>query len=444
MLGFITWRLCPLILLLTLCSASAKPRRVATRIPKRPPPRRLVEHDPKWDHRWIKRDAPVVWATSTHDSSTVSYAISSAISRGPSSVHVSGGGSVFSSAGSGSPASFVNALDGQSASASASASGGSSADPSTSTGPLVSASLSTSAASSGISSGISASTSGSASQSQSLSSSLPSASASASASASSAANSSQLSGEGWHFPYTALWNGTAPNLEDVKQVRLANCWQPATSIALVYIAPEWVSHLITYSDGEPMAGESDPSNLYASVTLWNPNNGWSYQFPVNIYNESTTEDFPGGVWWHSALSQGLAGMAQMTPIVGMNSDGTYTQTNGSPAYALAMMTGRKVDYYTFDDYPSVDDFYEALSKASSTPVILATKYTTDPSVDPPLTANHDYAILSTSDKGAQGRYVNVRNPWGKYETFHVEAIYYNFSYLYMMEDQSELIWQGSQ
>ena len=286
----------------------------------------------------------------------------------------------------------------------------------------------------------------------------PSASGSATGSAAASASGAAPSlGPGWHFSNEVLWNGTGPDMTDVQQGestnllkvdlplmartgKIANCWEPASAIAIVNLFPEWIANLITYPDGTKMAGQSNPASSDVLVTLWNPNNGWIYTFGgINIYNESTTDDFPGQQWWHSALSQGYQRMAEMTPIFGMNSDGTWTQENGSPAYPMAMMTGRSITYQTIADYDSLDDFFTDLTKGSKTPIALSSAFTVN-ATTPAITANHDYAVLGTSTDGGGQRWVKLRNPWGTTETFKVEDLKANFYYLYMFDDQSPLVW----
>ena len=217
---------------------------------------------------------------------------------------------------------------------------------------------------------------------------------------------------------------------------------PAASIAVVYNSPEWISNLFTHTDGTPMVGQSYPTESEVLVQLWNPSNGWRYQFPVNIYNESTTEDYPGGNWWHSALSQAFQGMGQMTDILGINSDGSWHQRVGAPNYAIAMLTGRYTDYYYIrSDIPTPGALFAACANATSTPIVIAS----NPSVgntNPQIIGNHDYAVMSVTDKGQAGQFVNVRNPWGSYETFSVQDLFANCYFLYMMADQSPLVWQG--
>ena len=189
-----------------------------------------------------------------------------------------------------------------------------------------------------------------------------------------------------------------------------------------------------------MAGRANPSSSEVLVTLWNPNNGWIYTFGgINIYNESTTEDFPGQNWWHSALTQGYQRMAQMTPIFGMNSDGTWTQQNGSPAYPMAMMTGRAVTYQTISQYATLNDLYADCAKGNSTPIAMSTSYTVK-TTTPQLTANHDYAVIGASTDGSGQQWINTRNPWGTDQSFMIEDISANCYLLYMLEDQSPLVW----
>ncbi|ORY31391.1 hypothetical protein BCR39DRAFT_587491 [Naematelia encephala] len=182
---------------------------------------------------------------------------------------------------------------------------------------------------------------------------------------------------GQHYPYTALWNGTQPELTDPRQKDILDCWFAAASIATVYVSPESIKHLFYFPNGTSMGDfpYPNPSSDNVTVTLFHPTTYQPYNFTASIMSESWSEDHPGGCWWNSALTQAALQFSAVngTGVVpGILANGSFDNGGGSASTGMTIFTGLPSATEYAQNYASLDDFFNDLSKSPHTPVVVGT------------------------------------------------------------------------
>ncbi|RXK38572.1 hypothetical protein M231_04205 [Tremella mesenterica] len=228
---------------------------------------------------------------------------------------------------------------------------------------------------------------------------------------------------GSKFTNTTLWQGV-PSVYDVRQVSVLDCWLPAVTLSVLFASPSFVQSLYFYTNGTSLYTLSSPSPAAPEVyvKVFNPTTLSPVFELVSIANESTTEDVPNGVWWHSALTQAIQLLGTQMSIPGIASDGSIISMEGNSEIALSVYTGKKTVMALTKGMTS-DDFFQMLSHAPNSPIVLATVDTPTVTV-PPVGNNHAYAVMNTTDWGG-GRNVTCRNPWGSWVNFRLEDIMVN-------------------
>ena len=227
-------------------------------------------------------------------------------------------------------------------------------------------------------------------------------------------------------------------LEDI-----GNCWWDAASIAVVRISPWWIENLFYWPGGGPtLAGEDNPASNTVNVTIFDPYTYSPRNFTATIFNESTSEDNPGGCWWHSALSQGILELGDVEDIYGVNPNETWTLNTGSASLALAAMTGYPAMANQVSDYTDQDAFYNDLVKADTTPIVLSSNEQVGSTIPSQLAPTHDYAVMNATTLPNGTRGATLKNPWGDYEGYQLQSLMENCFYLHHLTEWNELNWPG--
>ena len=136
-------------------------------------------------------------------------------------------------------------------------------------------------------------------------------------------------------------------------------------------------------------------------------------------------------------------MAQINPIEGFNTDGSFNQANGSSAYTMAMLTGKPVTSWQVTNPATpelLDQYYSIMSNGTFSPVVISTiaDDAIQPSV-PPIVGDHSYAVFNVTNNGGN-RSVTARNPWGATDTFQLEDIYANTFEVNYLTNRDTLVW----
>ena len=209
------------------------------------------------------------------------------------------------------------------------------------------------------------------------------------------------------------------------------------------LSPWWVENLFYWPNGGPtLAGEDNPASNTVDVTIFDPYNYTMHNFTATIFNESTTEDNPGGCWWHSALSQGLLELGSVENTYGVNSDETWFSNSGSAALALAALTGYPAISNQIANYPDEDAFFYDLLKANTTPIVLSSNEQVKTTLPSQIAPTHDYAVMNATTLPNGTRGVTVKNPWGDFEGYQLQSLVDNCFYLYHLTEWNELSWPG--
>ena len=231
---------------------------------------------------------------------------------------------------------------------------------------------------------------------------------------------------------------------------MLDCWLPAVTLSILFASNSFVQSLFFYTNGTallPAQSESDPqaqaatfpamepsTNLTFAATspaapevlikVWDPSDLSAPKFfTASLVNESSTEDYPGGVWWHSALTQGILLLGTTTSIPGVFPNGTIEGMTGDASAALTVFSGKEAMTDTVDSM-SQDEFFEKCQKAPETPVVLVT-IDNPQTVSPPVGDNHAYAVINATVNADGTRWVNCRNPWGAWVGWEVGDIMEN-------------------
>ncbi|KAK8858450.1 hypothetical protein IAR55_002677 [Kwoniella newhampshirensis] len=247
--------------------------------------------------------------------------------------------------------------------------------------------------------------------------------------------------------YLGLWNESGPDVRDVKQVSVLNCWADASALAVLIASTDWMENLFHYGNGAPMVNTSWPQDASVQVTLWNPNDLAAPPTvqTASVYNKSTTEDHPDGNWWHDAISQSLLSIGTRYPYPGViASNGTWDPNRGSAEYGLSILTGYPTSSKLRANYSDVDEFFDDLSKArGGTPVIFNT---VDEKVikrsTPMMGWGHDYAVYNGTDLGNGTRLVYARNSWGETDGFDLQTVWENTYQIIHLKEWNVLQWPG--
>jgi hypothetical protein len=229
----------------------------------------------------------------------------------------------------------------------------------------------------------------------------------------------------------------------VLSVKVLDCWLVAASLAVVITSPSWVENMYYFPNGSSMANLSYPSSDLAVVTVFDPTSYVAHNFTTTIANESTTEDDPGGVWWHSAMTQALQLLGTVTYVDGITSSGGIDPNGGSGYLALSALTGYPAIRRATTNYTSSDEFFSDCSKGYWTPVVLSTCGSVGTTTPYQIGANHDYAVMYTNDHGNGNRTVTLRNPWGRTEWYDLEDLMANIYGLGHLTDWNYLSWPGT-
>jgi hypothetical protein len=262
--------------------------------------------------------------------------------------------------------------------------------------------------------------------------------------------------------YSVLWNGASPSWIDLKQGELINrdrprnqlltktvvavldCWFVAASLAVVITSPAWVTNMLYFPNGTVMAGLVNPSSPLAIATVFDPNTHTPYNFSTTVAKRSATEDTPGGIWWHSAITQSVSLMAASgVSVDGFLPDGGVDPSGGSGYKGLSLLTPYPSTRRDTANYTSIDEFFSDLSKGYWTPIVVSTWGNVGTTTPFQIGANHDYAVMSSTDYGNGTRTVTLRNPWGRTEAYDVEDLWDNIEAVGYLTDWNYLSWPGS-
>lgn len=238
--------------------------------------------------------------------------------------------------------------------------------------------------------------------------------------------------------------------------KVYNCWQLACSMAVLHAAPNWTMHLFSYPDGTPMLGNTNPSSQTVIVTMFAPNLNTlaPYILTANVANECDTEDHPNGAWWHDAMTQAILQLGTKVTVTAIHPDGTFDEGSGDSAVGLTTLTGRPATTKIYSDYNGGDqnnqtglnDFFNDLTRANTTPVVLASKkgmYVTNDTV-PLVAGDHAYAVLNTTDYGNGTKVITCMNPWGIMDVFKVWDLWINFYSVNHLTDWEMVSWPEGQ
>ncbi|KAL7423229.1 hypothetical protein Q5752_002529 [Cryptotrichosporon argae] len=246
------------------------------------------------------------------------------------------------------------------------------------------------------------------------------------------------------YSYDGLWNGTGPVMTDVVQDVDVDCWWAAASIAVVNRSSWFVQNLFYSASNVSLAGTTTPEDETVYVTLYDPTTLGRYWLTASVANESTTEDDPGGAWWHSALTQGLQQLAGLVDVGGVDANGTFDSATAVGAEALAVLTGYawardgRAQDMEGGKYNTSADLWADLVRAKYTPVTLSTPATVE-TTSPQLDTNHDYAIINTTEWGNGTRTVTARNPWGATDEFQLLDLWNNMWWLNHLANWDPLV-----
>ncbi|WVF69301.1 hypothetical protein IAT40_004077 [Kwoniella sp. CBS 6097] len=243
--------------------------------------------------------------------------------------------------------------------------------------------------------------------------------------------------------YLGLWAG-GPDVNDIRQVKVLNCWWAASSLAVLIANQQWVENMIRYSDGRPLVGEDAPQDAKANVTLFSPNTGQKFTHVSDETLRSQTEDNPVGNWWHDAFSQGALAMGTQEYTQGVLPSGEWDSNDGSALTGLKMWTGYEPARKKLNQY-SIDDFFNDCAKAATgTPVIINTVKESDMGVTEPIQLgySHDYAVYNATTDAEGNRIIWARNSWGSTDPWKVEDFFYNSFQLIFLQDFRVLSWPG--
>ncbi|KAL7425197.1 hypothetical protein Q5752_000885 [Cryptotrichosporon argae] len=255
---------------------------------------------------------------------------------------------------------------------------------------------------------------------------------------------------------TVLW-GDSPDYTGVVQVVDYDCWFAAASIAVTYVSPTWTENMFYFppdatapNANASMANLTSPSSYTAVYSIFDHNTLQPSNFTATVANESTTEDTPGGYWWHSAVMQALYFLAWANPsddgadgstIDGVFTNWTFVPYKGDAYNGLTILTGiEATSTYTADLTP--DELFAILTRAPSTPVTISTPSTVNTSAWPPIEPDHAYAVLYTETFDDGSRNVTVRNPWGATDPFTFEYVWQNTYSVQHLANFESLVWNG--
>ncbi|OCF31299.1 hypothetical protein I316_07085 [Kwoniella heveanensis BCC8398] len=243
--------------------------------------------------------------------------------------------------------------------------------------------------------------------------------------------------------YLGLWNG-GPSVNDIRQVKVLNCWWAASSLAVLMASQEWVENMIRYSDGRPLLGEDAPQDGKANVTLFSPSTGQKFTHISDETLRSQTEDNPNGNWWHDAFSQAALAMGTQESVQGVLPSGEWDSHDGSALTGLKLWTGYEASQKYLVHY-SIDDFFNDVGKAATgTPVIINTVREEDMGKTEPIQLgySHDYAIYNATTDAEGNRIIWARNSWGSTDPWKVEDFFYNSFQVIFLQDFRVLSWPG--
>ncbi|KAK6908353.1 hypothetical protein I203_102354 [Kwoniella mangroviensis CBS 8507] len=238
-----------------------------------------------------------------------------------------------------------------------------------------------------------------------------------------------------------LWNESGPNVRDVKQVKVLNCWWAASSLAVLISSQQWIENMVKYGNGSSMVGQSWPTDSTVQVTVWNPNSGQQQTFETDHDYISQTEDHPDGNWWHDAVGQGAKAMGKTDSFAGVISgeNPDWDPESGSAKIGLKILTGFETES-KYREFISVDEFFSYCEKASSgTPVIFNTLSKDDVKTTvPQLGHSHDYAVYNGTTNSDGDRVIWARNSWGSTDMFKLSDVYENSYQIVHLRDWNVL------
>ncbi|MCA9553502.1 MAG: hypothetical protein KC933_25920 [Myxococcales bacterium] len=195
--------------------------------------------------------------------------------------------------------------------------------------------------------------------------------------------------EGDAFRTDAEGNEVPPEIGDVDQGDLGDCWLMAASAAVAHTDPEYIQDRISENED----GSFD-------VRLGDETQRVQPTFPDAGYADPTPNGQSDTLW--PALVE--KAYAQQEGNSYENLDG------GNPGRALESLTGQPSTRTAITPTGDVDDTWTALRGGidGDHPMVASTH---DTGTAEPLHDNHAYAVLDAYERDGQ-RYVQVYNPWG--------------------------------
>ncbi len=213
-------------------------------------------------------------------------------------------------------------------------------------------------------------------------------------------------------------------------VSVLDCWFSAASIAVVAVCPTWFPNMFYWPNGgASMAGANTPASNNVTVKMYDPVNLTPYNLSASIMNESTSEDTPGGSWWHQAVTQAFLELGNLTYVFGVLPNATFDVT-GFASVVLTTITGKSGTTVKISEaYKTQDDLFNELSRSNFTPVVISTKPQTV-KLHPQLSPNHDFGVMNTTILPDGTKNVTLRNPWGDEEGYHLWDVWENCYYVH--------------
>lgn len=228
------------------------------------------------------------------------------------------------------------------------------------------------------------------------------------------------------------------------QGKVLDCWWKAAEAAIAHVSPAWVQHLfIDPQTYRPYAesGQLQPQADAPLVQLWDPNDLSRTAFhQANIHARSQTEDKGmKGYFWPDALSQALSELGKSTDIPGVDRS---TGSVGSRDYwfdqPLSILTGYPSDSRLVSNYSSDDELFNHFSQCNDTPIMIFTNESVPIDNEKwQFGSNHVYPI-SRLVTNSTGRFVWVRNVWGRNEDYRFEDLKKNAFRVLFLRDWNRL------
>lgn len=108
---------------------------------------------------------------------------------------------------------------------------------------------------------------------------------------------------------------------------------------------------------------------------------------------------------------------------------------------MYMLTGLPLNVKERWSYTGIDDWWETMIHAETSPVVVST-FGKPPDSTPRIYGNHAYAVLRAINGEGQGnRTVLMRNPWGTQDWYSAEDVWNAVYYTNYVVDHQKLEWK---